>query len=769
MARHFVKQAGPDLSNIDEEEEYEIKLEADRLFGEEVLGMVYRELQGKAKRRAYPERSDRKMLIDRIAGVVEGAYREHGREMLWTVEGEVLKRRKKALMGLLEGCEEEFPDPDCLSVTESLARFEFTPAEFTYEGLDDQYFIVLACALWMLDDLARTGNLKEAYRYLPGSPVKLHDAYLPKRFHAPEYDSLLVGSVMHAIIHRNLPDGKERDGRTVIFADPLTAGGTHRGTGTENRRNMDGLLSLLDRERMEGAAERFAQKQRDMLARAVHGSAVFDAVDTDIARKLYRPSSILMVQPPGGNGANWERLFQKSHENAEDRTGFLMGFPYHFTASYREARKELANPRAARAFKGFSVDDPYEVCFGLLYLLETGRDEPWLFYSGSSVIMAAASLLPWYRCTWDWDEEEYDDWPEEWDEDEYDGWPEDWDEEEHGFGPEDWEGTDGGADGDEDLDWDGGLRLPEEEWLEDYAANVRKTHERRLAGSRSIAQFFYETTGSVLPRRALANEWMQSMLEKAGFTSQESAQAAAVLGLMMLSADPARADNLSGSVPDGTGGLTEEEREEGSGGQGEEDVQAAMQDGSEGAGEEVLRLQDKVRELERYKKESKNLKKLLSEMQRSTAEAYEQYEDKLRELRREHRELADLREWFFNSRHGEDADGPAAVPSRFPYAVQHRIVAFGGHDTFRKAIRPMLPDVRFIEPDHTGFDQAVIRNADMVWLQNNCLSHAQFYGIINAARRYGKQVRYFSFSSAEKCAQQIVDADREMAGKGTER
>ena len=49
MARHFVKQAGPDLSNIDEEEEYEIKLEADRLFGEEVLGMVYRELQGKAK------------------------------------------------------------------------------------------------------------------------------------------------------------------------------------------------------------------------------------------------------------------------------------------------------------------------------------------------------------------------------------------------------------------------------------------------------------------------------------------------------------------------------------------------------------------------------------------------------------------------------------------------------------------------------------------------------------------------------------------------
>ena len=53
----------------------------------------------------------------------------------------------------------------------------------------------------------------------------------------------------------------------------------------------------------------------------------------------------------------------------------------------------------------------------------------------------------------------------------------------------------------------------------------------------------------------------------------------------------------------------------------------------------------------------------------------------------------------------------------------------------------------------------LIRQADTIWIQANALSHAFFYKIITEARKYDIPVRYFSFASAEKCAEQLALAD----------
>lgn len=95
-----------------------------------------------------------------------------------------------------------------------------------------------------------------------------------------------------------------------------------------------------------------------------------------------------------------------------------------------------------------------------------------------------------------------------------------------------------------------------------------------------------------------------------------------------------------------------------------------------------------------------------------------------------------------------------------PNEVQARTVVFGGHDTWAKAIKPMLTGkIRFV--DRTMQPNAdLIRRASVVWLQSNSMSHRTYYTIMNIVRAHNIPLRYFTFASAEKCALQLAEADQ---------
>ena len=86
-------------------------------------------------------------------------------------------------------------------------------------------------------------------------------------------------------------------------------------------------------------------------------------------------------------------------------------------------------------------------------------------------------------------------------------------------------------------------------------------------------------------------------------------------------------------------------------------------------------------------------------------------------------------------------------------------MVFGGHDSFLRAIKPMLNNVKFMELEQYGFDPNIVRNADVVWVQTNCISHSQYKNIVKIVRTAGVQLRYFGYASAEKCAEQLVLED----------
>jgi len=167
----------------------------------------------------------------------------------------------------------------------------------------------------------------------------------------------------------------------------------------------------------------------------------------------------------------------------------------------------------------------------------------------------------------------------------------------------------------------------------------------------------------------------------------------------------------------------------------------------------VEELQEKLRALQT---ENKQLRQAAYEAGRETKELRKKLTASEHAAQADRQELADLRSLVFNRQ--EDTAEESTGKVKFPYTAKSRIVVFGGHDSWAKEIKPRLPNVRFI--DRTMLPNAqLIRQADTIWIQTNALSHAFFYKIITEARKYEIPVRYFSFASAEKCAEQLALED----------
>ena len=160
-----------------------------------------------------------------------------------------------------------------------------------------------------------------------------------------------------------------------------------------------------------------------------------------------------------------------------------------------------------------------------------------------------------------------------------------------------------------------------------------------------------------------------------------------------------------------------------------------------------------VTELTRQLKEAR---KTLYESERNARNLQERLHSVEAEALRDRAELSQLRETLFQlrMREGQPEDS-RETEIEFPYQTDRRIVAFGGHETWQKAIRPMLPGVRFFDREMLP-DINAIKSADVVWIQSNALAHPFYYRIIDMARKENISVRYFGFASARKCAEQLV-------------
>lgn len=98
--------------------------------------------------------------------------------------------------------------------------------------------------------------------------------------------------------------------------------------------------------------------------------------------------------------------------------------------------------------------------------------------------------------------------------------------------------------------------------------------------------------------------------------------------------------------------------------------------------------------------------------------------------------------------------------TKYPYLTKKRIAVYGGHASFLRVMKQRFPNVKFIK-NRTIVDPNVIRLADVVWIQNNSISHSQYYNVIHIANTHNVPIKYFSNAGTGMSSRQLIDYDVE--------
>ena len=417
-----------------------------------------------------------------------------------------------------------------------------------------------------------------------------------------------------------------------------------------------------------------------------------------------------------------DRLEDERSGIIEEEKSLRMWAPMTYKISTKGLTEKLGAENAKR-FIEFRVDDPFEMCLAFLCLLDRDDDLAWLYSFTLSVMDAVCGQLPWAKG--DYEEDEDTIWHP------------------HDFfemlldDNEDEEIADYSVDRYLDEDWFG---------LKYTTDDVYEMDNERA----SIAQIVYQMTGAVLPRNTYRYDGMKKRLRKDGLSNTRIDRA--VSAMMILGEVQRRSRNWmfdEFSFDD----LMEKVNGEPDGDAPDEEKKANV---SSDLSDTIEKLKAENAAL---KKENDRLRQAAHAASREVKESQQNIEKLEQEAEEHTQELADLRELVFNQQNGEYEKDTPDTTITFPYETRHRIVVFGGHDSWLREIRQKLPAVRFVDREASP-NADLIRNADVIWIQANSLAHKHYYKIIDIVRKYNKPIRYFAYASATKCAEQVVAEDR---------
>ena len=677
-----------------------------------------------------------------------------------SLEGDIKRHRQKILLDMYDKVQKKFSSIPGLNdnVWINFAHNE-TIFRNHYNLLDYNSSFRLGAAIWILEELYHAGKLEEAYPYLvyvgAKNSVPDSDNYIDTIFH-PYIGRNLIQAMLVLLTNRykfNSVDFKEYDVNNSIITDSVI----NNDTLCENYRK---VLDLLPASSIERACNSFKSAVWDCLERNLKGMGYYieklnnymdECVSRNKAGDPMFSSDLGIPKPEGFAILNQKRddVFSLSSDSSylnpnsavkdiftsvdckiaipvpdaprfmgllkhfdylnKELSRFVWYFDYFLLLNRKGMEKEkLDSFIIDNVLSGFHIENPFEMCFALIYLLDSGDETPWLFRPGGTVMSYTYAMLPWAFSMQDEAENNADDLEKA--------------EACVAF-----------------LSEDG-----KKEGCVDFYHSGRH--------GRNFAQILFKLCNVVVPFGS--SDFYDESFEYIGKEDAGLARALADMAHIMdmgkfkAFLDPER------SYMD----ISDESDEDSSEDKSAEDTK----DSGKVLDNEQVSVESLQQEISRYKDEIKKLKRsFVLEKQRFSEKLSEQQE-KNKVFQKERQELIDLRELVFNQENDVHAEGQQVVEVQevsYPYETKKRTVVFGGHDSFLKVIKPMFPTVRFVDTKNISFSPEIIRKADIVWIQNNCISHPQFWNVIRIANQYDVQVRYFTNAGVERCAQQLVEAD----------
>lgn len=165
-----------------------------------------------------------------------------------------------------------------------------------------------------------------------------------------------------------------------------------------------------------------------------------------------------------------------------------------------------------------------------------------------------------------------------------------------------------------------------------------------------------------------------------------------------------------------------------------------------------------------------HIKELTRQTEMLRAAAYEENKQKraaeknLRHVQAENGslrwELMDLRQLIFSQQQELDVEYSEETAIDFPVKLPGKIVSVGGHPNWVRDMKALLPNIAYFSAEVLP-NKDILRNAHEVWVQTQYISHKSFYRILSALGTE-TQLRYFGSKSAQRCAVQLVNADRNI-------
>ena len=682
-----------------------------------------------------------------------------------------MKRRVAATLATLDELTKQVPDiaeevPEIFHLAEDWAQLNAIAAP-AYDCEEEENTASLGAAIWILDQIREYGRIRDAIRLMPKDDGPLDQIYIPPVWDPCHSDEVLLG-MLHIIQNRNRDCVGPKDPKPTkdkptqldrFYMDLLTAENKHH-QQVDSRIRFETILSLIPQDSIDRAVEHYLELFWDWVGRyyICRNIILQKEIQLDKDRKCFynklnsdtktmlermkqdipkqrsnvpgytpilfdpRPAHIHALESPMAEimrlkadmEANEAALDERSDEIEDLLTSLQSTIRFLHTASFRRMKYELGE-EIASVWSDIHIDDPYEILFAHLYLLDSGSDLPWVYAPGMSIFSLAANSLPWSHCDYD---------------DECDGIWNHYD-----------EGIQNVVNGPADTFIPRKVKIPElEDWYSmDYSD---RTFQDGYDHNRfNLAQIIFEITGGIMPRNL--NRYLPALsdLEHFGITGKKTLHP--LMYVMSLLGESRRQSKdwrleceTAWDNVDAAGNLI-------------------VPDEPEETAASPEQLKATIAELKNQLAHAKKTAYVANQELHESRKTQEQLEKK---LTIEQQELTDLRDLVFHQQENLYQDAMADESINFPYKTTLRTVVFGGHDSWAREIKPKLPDVRFI--DRTMLPNSdMIRRADVVWIQTNALSHAFFYKIIDAVRKYNVPLRYFSYASAAKCAEQLIRYD----------
>ena len=602
---------------------------------------------------------------------------------------------------------------DSFYIQEEWAKINSRSIE-SYDIVNWRSDVLTGAALWVLDRLEESRKVYSAIDLIRDVDTSESGSI---DFYDPCYDTETIISMRAVLADRNTDCKGYRGSRREIF-DPITVTQKNH-QDVPSRRRYEAILDLLGPDVINTAVAHYEEKMwlwvrtyfQYLKPLAQERAEVEEKSDDELFSTVERLSqqkraiSELSLNPYNAlnnpktlvQGAmDKESVYKAQVREIEKRMLVLMSMIGNLDEA---AEYEEAESIAEELYSTLTVSDPYEMCFAALYMADTGNEILGLHYPGVSVLKSAASALPWRDM-------EYDE--------------------------------------DEDIGWHPELAGKKPTAIPDYPDMYSRDYKDEEGTRTNLAQIVYNITGNLLPRNLHRYDAAIPTLRRYGVTGKKI-QLPLLMSMTILGEVSRQKTDLN-HIMDFSSDYSWMDEDE------EEEQQSREAD----TGEETEAQQPN--DLDLLKAENDRLRKAAHEFQVQIRELQTKLDSLQEKNAHDRRELSDLREIVYNMENGiEEAEPEEELD--WPYSVRKNTVVFGGHDTWAKAIRPLLTgNIRFVDRERRP-DTDLIRNADVVWIQTNCISHPTYWKVTETARSHNVAIRYFTNASALKGAIQIRESD----------